>query len=491
MQTSTDYKARIARQFGFALKDPNPNIRFIAIEGLQLLPDVPELEGIPALMNDTDRFVRWKATQACGLLGLESSVAALIKFLQSPDFHTRVYAAQSLGLIGTPECLEALTQAARAEGSPKVRQAITATFGHFPSSMPWDLMFRTAHDADVGVRLETAKALGKAVPNEQACQILITMLEQETNNQVFATAVHSLGQFKKSSLVSYFEHCLAHQEPRIRANAIEALGCFPLPTVEKVILPYLNDPANRVKANVVHVFLANNQPGKVEKNLVGLLVSPRQFERASGAWLAGTFRLTDTQPILIKLLSDEEGIVAERAAWALGRIKAPDTFSALQTAYANANQWALAHIIKAMSEVVGAAEAPTIARLMSKEHSPLHRSQFLDILTDLAYTSALSEALKYRSDADHRLRLSAFRFIGLHGGAESRDILFQGLGEPNPKVRALCADLMIRNGDFRALKTLSELLNEQDKMQRLQAAHTLKEMAVLTKRDVAEPSKPG
>ena len=490
MQAGSDYKARIARQFGFALKDPNPNIRFIAIEGLQLLPGVPELEGIPALMNDTDRFVRWKATQACGMLALQSAVDPLCKFLQSPDFHTRIYAAQSLGLIGNPVCLDALVQSARTESSPKVRQAITATFGNFPASMPWDLMFQTAHDPDVGVRLETTKALGRAVPNEQACQILINMLEQENNNQVFATAVHSLGQFKRSSLISYFEHCLIHQEPRIRANAIEALGCFPLATVEKLIQPYLNDPANRVKANVIFVFLSNQQAAKVEKNLVGLLVSPRQFERASGAWLAGTFQLADTQPILIKLLGDEEGIVAERAAWALGRIKAPDTFAALQTAYAHANQWALAHIIKAMSEVVGLPEAPTIAKLMSKENSPLHRSQFLDILTDLNFAPALAGAMQYRSDADHRLRLSAFRFIGLHRGNDFKEILFQGLSEPNPKVRALCADLMIKAGDFRALKTLSELLNEQDKMQRLQAAHTLKELALLSRQESAAPAKP-
>lgn len=388
-----DLSARIARQYGFALKDPNPSIRFLALEGLEQLPETPEARWVSSVLNDTDKYAKWKAIQACGTIRILSSLKELNKLLVSTDLLTRIHAALSIAAMHTSDQLPVLLRAAATENAPKVRQTIIRALGGFSKAPPWDFLFKSAQDADVGVRLEIAKVLGMLTPQ---------------------------------------------------------------------------DPANRVKANVIYIFLKNQEAQKVQKDLETLLTSDRQFERASGAWLAGSFSLDWSAPLLVRLLSDEEGLVAERSAWALGKLRSLTTFPTLQQAYKHANQWALGHIVKAISNLAGEAEAVEIMKIMTRENNTLLRSQFLDILTDMNYPPALEWAQKYYRDNDHRLRLSSYRCIGRLGGPTQAETLFQGLLDANPRVKTLCAEMMLECGDFRALKVLADLLTEQEKLQHLQ-----------------------
>ena len=480
MTQAEDLRSRIARQFAMALKDPNPNLRFLALEGLQFLPGVPELEQVLPLLNDNDRFVKWKAMQVAGLLRLASAGPALVKLLGSADMNTRSYAALALGSLQSSGTISSLVEQFGREGAAKVRQSIIRSLGTFGDAIPWDTLAQAVEDQDVGVRLDLAKVLGGSAPKPAACTILVSLIEREGNNHVFATAILSLGRFRQPTLLPYFQHSLMNQESRIRANAVEALGQLPFAQVESLIAPHLQDPANRVKANVVGIYLQNGKVEAVRPELDKLLGSANRWERSSGAWLAGTFRLASTHPALVKLLNDEEAVVAERSAWALGRLKSDDSFTILFAAYQNANQWALTHIIRAIHEVARPVHVPWLLKLMEKERSPLLKSQLIDIFTGLREQSVRETMAAHRTDHDIRVRMSVYRYLGTIAPKEYSEMLLEGLKDPNQKVRGLCADLMLRIGDLRALKTLSDLLNDQDKLQRVERVSTLRELAALS-----------
>ncbi|MBF0499144.1 MAG: HEAT repeat domain-containing protein [Candidatus Riflebacteria bacterium] len=479
MSQVNDFRARIARQLLLAIKDPNPNLRFLALEGLQFCPGIPEIERILPLLTDNDRFVKWKAIQIAGLLRLKSAGPYLLKLLFSPDMNTRSYSALALGHLSDPLHISALGDLFSRENSAKVRQSIIRSLGGFTETIPWEILSKAALDEDVGVRLDLAKVLGGIAPNPTACDILLNLIEQETNTHVFATAILSLGRFQQPKLLGYFQHSLQHQDPRIRGNAIEALGRLPFDQIETLLTPFLKDSSSRVRANVVSIFIENGKIDAVMPEIDRMLDSTNRWERASGAWLAGNYCLVNALPALIRLLNDEEAVVAERCAWSLGRLRAPNTFKILWNAYQTASQWALTHIIKAMYEVATKCDVDALITLLEKERSPLIKSQIMDIITSLRETKVRDIIVSYRTDSDIRVRLSVYKYLGTVVWETSSALLREGLNDTNAKIRGMCADLMMRAGDLSGLSTLSNLLNDHDKLQRVQKVSTLRELAAL------------
>lgn len=490
MSAQEELKQRIVRQYGFALKDPNPSIRFLALEGLQNFPQELDGELILPLLNDNDRFVKWKAIQVCGVLCLKSARQALARALTSADLNTRLFATHSLGMSGDPAFLPALIQTAQNEQSPKVRQTLVRTLHYFGENVPWDFLAQASRDPDIGVRIDAALALGFLAPLEPACNVLINLLESEDNNNVFATALLSLGKYRKQALVAYFQHSLLHAEARIRANAIEALGQLPFPMIEEIVTPFLRDPSNRVKANVMCIFYDNGLGSRITTELERFMISPNRWERSSGAWLAGTYKIGDSVQKLIRMLSDEEGVVAGRSAWAIGQIRAPNSFNGLAAAYTGATQWALTHFIRAMGEVAAPADASRIILMWSKERSPVLRAQFVDLLAKLRSIEFKKYVMPLIADSDHNVRCAAYRYRTAIDGAAANDGLFKGLSDQNEAVRSVCGELMLKQGDFRALKTMAELLNDNDKLLRVQKGYSLREEALLAQKQKASPMPP-
>ncbi|MBI3039941.1 HEAT repeat domain-containing protein [bacterium] len=481
MNQQNEVQARIVRQLGCALKDSNSNIRFLALEGLQFFPGSKECELIAPLLQDSDRFVKWKAIQVAGGLKLDSARPSLVLNLENPDLNTRAFSALAIGVIGNPNDLKHLSVSFEREISPRVRQAIVRTLPHFSQTPPWDLLARASRDGDVGVRIDAAKVIGCFAPNSAACDILVNLLEKENNGNVFATAILGLGEFKQPILIGYLQHSLLHSESRIRANAIEALGKFEFHQVREIVFPFLKDPSNRVQANVISIFFQAGHGNEVPKHLRKLLDSGNRWERASGSWIAGKFRLFETVERLIELLHDDEAVVTDRAAWALGEIKSPKTFGALVNSYFKASPWALSNIIKAISCTATISDIPVLLSLFKQEQDPALKAKFINIFSSLKAAQVKGEINSLKNDPDHRIRFSSFRYLGTVNPLENMDALFSGLSDSNQRVRAICASLMLEGGDFRALKALSNLLTDQEKMEKVQLINTLRDFAEISR----------
>jgi HEAT repeat protein len=488
MSPQTAVEERIRKQLCFALRDQHPNIRFLALEGLAFLPPDPADQAAVALLNDPDRFVKWRAIQLCGERPLPAAAKDLGKLIHNPEMTTRMYAAASLAAIGDPVWVPDLLELMRSDGSPRVRQGIVKAADRFSPAIPWDILSAGILDADIGVRQETAAALGRLAPDPNACQLLINLLEREGNSHVFATAILALGRFRSQPLLPYFQHSLLHQESRVRANAIEALGFYPFSLIETIIDPSRRDPSNRVKANVLSIFLSYGFDDRVQADLYAMLSSTNRWEQASAAWLAGTYAIAVLGDALLDLLTSEESIVAERAAWALGRIRPATAFSRLVMAFPRAGSWAQPHFIKAMGVLAGPKDHRSLLALTEQEANAALKSMFIELLADHGVTEARDTVASLCLDPDHRTRGAAYFYLAKVDGLKAADLLLKGLADPNLRVRARCGELMLRLGDFRALRTLSALLNDSDKQQRVQAGYTLKEVTLLVRKPRGESS---
>lgn len=492
--TAAQFHERIGRQLGFALKDPNPNIRFLALEALQQLRIFPPDGNLVALLKDVDRFVRWKAIQTAGVLQRAEAREVLRIGLGAADLNTRAFAAASLGQIGDAADLPLMREAFGRDLAPRVRQALVRAMTGFADIAVLDLLAVSSRDGDLGVRLDTAEVLGLVgtrFPGTAACDILVNMLERENHTRVFASAILSLGRFKREPLIDYFCHSLLHQESRIRANAIEALGLFGFEKVKHIVLPYVSDPANRVRANVISIFYRAGQGRDMAAHVVKLLDSSSRWDRASGAWLAGTFRLAEHMYRLIDLLGDEEPVVAERTAWALGRLKSPGVFAAIAKAYPEASTWSLAHLINSMKETASGSDVPTIMHLLARETDQQYKALFIEVLTHLQAESVAGQILPLTDAPDHRVRAAALRYFGTLAPLRHADLLLAKIADPNTRIRSMCAQILFAAGDFRAIRYLSEMLNDQVKLERVQSVQSLREFAAMARQiETARQSAP-
>ncbi|MEE2924829.1 MAG: HEAT repeat domain-containing protein, partial [bacterium] len=73
----------------------------------------------------------------------------------------------------------------------------------------------------------------------------------EEDNYVIASLILGLGQVKQESAVPLLKNFLSSSVPRLRANAIEALGRFDDPKLLPEILLNLDDSNNRARANAI------------------------------------------------------------------------------------------------------------------------------------------------------------------------------------------------------------------------------------------------
>ena len=134
-------------------------------------------------------------------------------------------------------------------------------------------------------RLEAVKALAPYLraKNQDARDILINLIKEESDEQFVALAITLLGRVRDSFLVDVFIDLFKHENSRVRADAVEA--CIPLKFSPKqeLLKEMLQDSAPRVCANaLLGLWLADDK--ETLACLYALLKADDSKMRASGAF---------------------------------------------------------------------------------------------------------------------------------------------------------------------------------------------------------------
>lgn len=140
-----------------ALSDPDPGVRWMALEALGAIggPALPVLIG---LLDSDDVDLRWGAAVALGDIGDPAAIGSLVTALGDSDRYVRTRAALALSVIGVP----ALPPLAAASGSEDagVRWAAALALGKIRSPESIETLSTLLADPDRSVRWKAAEALG-------------------------------------------------------------------------------------------------------------------------------------------------------------------------------------------------------------------------------------------------------------------------------------------------------------------------------------------
>ncbi len=234
------------------LKDGDEADRCYAARALGTIKDGAAETALIECLHDEDPDVCIDAAEALGRIGAESSVPALIESLENdPSGEICTAIASALGQIGGQQALAALRKVAIER----------------PQEMEWDDDWDTWWD----VQLEAVKALGRYGDTESA-DVLIAILEDETQQDIESELLHSLAQIPGPG-TDYLIERLQNQEnrPQARWRAAKALGhAAAADSIIKSLGRALKDPHPEVRTEAIHA-LARLKAERYLRALVLLL----------------------------------------------------------------------------------------------------------------------------------------------------------------------------------------------------------------------------
>lgn len=168
-----------------ALSDPEPGVRWVAMEALGAIGE-PAIDALISLLSSPEVDTRWGAAIALGDIGSTEAIGPLAAALEDEDRYVRTRAALALAAIGEA-AIEALGGVADT-GSVGARWAAALALGKIESGAGVPVLVRLLSDPDASVRWKAAEALG-AVGGDEAVAPLVDALgdpDGEVRGQVAA-----------------------------------------------------------------------------------------------------------------------------------------------------------------------------------------------------------------------------------------------------------------------------------------------------------------
>lgn len=219
---------------------------------------------------------------------------------------------QSFSPIEQSEICKNLVQLLEDPNS-QVRMQAAETLGFLQFREGVDQLITSLTDPNDWVRVQAAGALGR-IGNPFTAKILAQHLETETEPHVRATLVKSMGLIGDETISPLLAIYLDDADSRVRANCVEALTQLKISRddLRETISKLVNDPSNRVRANVA-ISLLDLGEDKGREILKKMIKSKDEFMRASAAYAFGETGEAEDRPAIISLLGDPSFLVRKNA----------------------------------------------------------------------------------------------------------------------------------------------------------------------------------
>jgi hypothetical protein len=174
------------------------------------------------------------------------------------------------------------------------------------------------------------------LPAPTASQLLLPMLENETDSRCLTAVARNLLQISPQEAAQRIQRVLAETaDQRLRADILETIGKVRAPDIgEDFVTPFIDSPHHRVRASaIISTIRLTRRPDMLSNSLRKLAEMAHEageLMRASAAAVMGELGLPLFVPALVTLSGAGETVVAGNAAAALARIHTPDAMVALE-----------------------------------------------------------------------------------------------------------------------------------------------------------------
>ncbi|MFC1744767.1 HEAT repeat domain-containing protein [Candidatus Riflebacteria bacterium] len=164
----------------------------------------------------------------------------LVERLYSPDSREQIAAALELGKRKKPQAKEPLLRQLSGETDCYVRSALISSLGKLGQKDVLEKIKPFLADEDPRVRANAVEASAALESADSNLSYLVVMLD-DPDNRVRATAAKVLGHFGEEKILTCLEMMIFSGEQWLRQSALYALESVVLPGIEKLIIRILKD----------------------------------------------------------------------------------------------------------------------------------------------------------------------------------------------------------------------------------------------------------
>lgn len=286
----------------------------LRLECLLALGKIGDPQSLQVLINAFEEFYDYvEPITALGYFKSSTPVQKLLDRLQDPDALYKDEIVRVLGEIGDPMATKILTEllhdedrmvryySARALYSMGGRDVVQALCG-------------LLNDPDEWIVINVLDILSR-MKDIDAIPALVGQFETAKDARLKAIIISSLASFgSEGNLLKTFENALDSYDPRIQANAVEAIAQLKIPgnEMKRKLKKFYGHPNNRVRANLC-IALAKWDTAQVIKELESMIESGDPPTRRSAAYVLAKIDNPKRAEYIHKLLGDSNQGVRKTA----------------------------------------------------------------------------------------------------------------------------------------------------------------------------------
>jgi HEAT repeat protein/beta-lactamase regulating signal transducer with metallopeptidase domain len=324
-------------------------------------------------LTDSDLEVRRSTIRTLGELGDPRAVAALSAALRTDkDPAVRRAAAWALGQIGDARAVPALSEAMRGDSDLEVRRTSVWAAGQIGSEASVDALAAVLRDADKELRSTAVWALGQ-IGEDSAVPALATTL-RDADAGIRDQSAWALGQIGANAGVQPLAAALRDSDASVRKTAVWALGQIGEDDAVEPLLGLLDDADANVRSQAVW---ALGQIGS-ERSVDGLGRVLRDDKavavREKAAWAIGQIGPDRAPQGLIDALHDSDVSVRRTAGWALGQFRDGNSATALRAAMKDSDAQVKRYAMRALARLGDETAYAALAEML-KDPDPAVRKQ--------------------------------------------------------------------------------------------------------------------
>jgi len=252
----------------------------------------------------------------------------LLRCLKSSDLRLVKNAIHGLGAKNKARAFDALLFFYKRSRRAKLRNSILQTLCRMYSPRCFNPMLQLFSKASHAQRWRILSALAKRRdPATLFLLLRLLQLKAEVSMQFRFRATLLLTRSFGKGITPLLMEALLSEDVRIQANAVEAFGLLRDRRTVPVLLPFLQHPNHRVRANAIvalHGFRWNSPlRQEVLQALRSLMGEKCKTARCAGIFAIGMLRLEGFEQTLLSLLNYDDRQVSGMAAFALARLAHP------------------------------------------------------------------------------------------------------------------------------------------------------------------------
>ncbi|MBM3499838.1 MAG: HEAT repeat domain-containing protein [Armatimonadetes bacterium] len=240
--------------------------------------------------------------------------AAILPLLKDPDREVRFEAAAALGRVGDLAALEPL-KGALADADPAVQTEAASSLARLGDGAGYEVLLRGAVSPDARLRARVVEPLAW-IGTPAALQTIVD-LTGDVDRDVRGAAYQALLSSGAPDAVRAGLDGLNDPAWQVRSHLAHIAGVFQVTATADPLLQLLAGDASPTVRTSAAMALANLRDLRAVPDLLKLLDSRSEMERAGGAAALGLLRVKDAAPKLTELLEDEAAEVRRSARLAL------------------------------------------------------------------------------------------------------------------------------------------------------------------------------